>query len=155
MRLLPVANVAQRFVSPLRKFPWDFWNWFDAGMVALWVLSETWFQVWGPSLDLSLHGCPFCFHKLHKLPRKGRDVDLPPLPFFFFLFFFGGRCLTTCPRLTNGREKNATAFDALAQSMDERIIRLARTARLFRTLVTIVPLHRGPSCSVTCVEEST
>ena len=29
----------------------------------------------------------------------------------------------------------ATAFDALAQSMDERIIRLARTARLFRTLV--------------------
>ena len=27
-----------------KKFPWDFWNWFDAGMVALWVLSETWFQ---------------------------------------------------------------------------------------------------------------
>eukprot|EP00913_Durusdinium_trenchii_P020203 g18982.t1 len=27
-----------------RKFPFDFWNWFDAGMVALWILSETYFQ---------------------------------------------------------------------------------------------------------------
>ncbi|CAK9095416.1 unnamed protein product [Durusdinium trenchii] len=26
------------------KFPFDFWNWFDAGMVALWILSETYFQ---------------------------------------------------------------------------------------------------------------
>lgn len=26
------------------RFPFDFWNWFDAGMVALWLLSETWFQ---------------------------------------------------------------------------------------------------------------
>ena len=32
----------------LRRFPFDFWNWFDAGMVALWLLSETWFQAAGP-----------------------------------------------------------------------------------------------------------
>lgn len=136
-----VANVAlemQQLPWNLRKFPWDFWNWFDAGMVALWVLSETWFQVWGPMSFQPVTGWP----AVRKVPLAAsinfictKKVGmLIYLPTFFIYFLEMLRCLTTCPRLTHGHDK-PQHFDALAQSMDERIIRLARTARLFRSLV--------------------